>query len=382
MKRIVSIFLIFIGCNQLFAQENPNALKVLISSRVDTSSNDVRAIIKLYEQYYNSKPDSIYDNPYWNKKEKEQYKDFDFSRESIFQGNMESEMLFRYFSPFVMSVEPIGEKYQIRVLFSSSTTDPKYSGSKVWCIQKLNAIKENDAWVFENLIVELSKNWPSKRIGVIEYIYPPKHEFDFNEAKQGEKFCNRIIKRFNPTYNGTFKFYVTSSIDDMGLLENFDYYFVAITTGKTREGMILTAKGNENYPHEFVHKLLPNNENRGQVIEEGLATFLGTKESEKEYAELLNKLATDLTTNSERFNFKSIISQSVRFNGYQTAYSAGAAICELVYEKRGDEGLTELFMAKTRSYDEILAAVCSITNLTGQEFEKEWTEIIKNYYQP
>ena len=111
MKYFVIILLFFGGLNPLFAQEKTNDLSLLISSRVDTTSNDVKSIIKLYENYYKSNPDSIYDNPFWNKREKELYKDFDFSRDSIFQGGMNAKTLFKYFSPFLMSVEPIGEKY-------------------------------------------------------------------------------------------------------------------------------------------------------------------------------------------------------------------------------------------------------------------------------
>ena len=115
--------------------------------------------------------------------------------------------------------------------------------------------------------------------------------------------------------------YVTSSIDDMGLLENFDYYFVGITYGKAPGNRILTAKGNEYYPHEFIHKLLPENKNRGYVIEEGLAMFLGTKMDPREYKDRISKLAYDLKKNSDKINFKSVVSQEVQFNRYQTALS-------------------------------------------------------------
>jgi len=70
MKYFVIILLFFGGLNPLFAQEKTNDLSLLISSRVDTTSNDVKSIIKLYENYYKSNPDSIYDNPFWNKREK------------------------------------------------------------------------------------------------------------------------------------------------------------------------------------------------------------------------------------------------------------------------------------------------------------------------
>lgn len=380
MKNALSLFLFLICFNYLCAQNTTDKLSLLISSRVDTTSNDVKSVIKLYEDYYNSEPSLIYNNPFWNQKEKKQYKDFDFSRSSIFQGGMNAKQLFQYYSPFVLSVEPIGKKYQIRVLFSSATTDPKYAGSKVWCIQKLNAVKENGKWVLENLIVELSKKWLSKKKGIIHYIYPPNHLFDDESANSAEKFCNTIIQRFNSSYNDSFKFYVTSSVDDMGLLENFDYYFVGITTGKAREGIILTSKGNEYYPHELVHKLLPKNPNRSYLIEEGLAVFLGTKEDTVEYKKLLNKLATDLKIQPKKINFKSILSQSVRFNGYQTAYPAGAGVCELVYQLNGDEGLKQLMKSNTIDYNSLIKTLCFITKLTETDLEIEWNKTIEKYY--
>jgi len=381
-----TVFIVIVGVlanlNASTGQDQADPISLLVSSRVDTTSEDVRAVIALYENYYRSKPDSIYDNPYWNKREKELYRDFDFSRASIFQGGMNASTLFQYFSPFVMSVERIGEKYQIRVLFSSATTDPKYAGSKVWCIQKLNAVREEGQWVLENLIIDLSKNWSTKKHGYIEYIYPPSHQFDTHEAARAKHFCDEFIKNYNPNFNDTFKYYVTSSKDAMGLLENFDYYFVGITTGKAREGMILTAKGNEFYPHEFIHKLLPPNDKRGHVIEEGMAVFFGTKVNAQEYEDLMSKLAKDLNTDSETINFYTTISQEERNNGYQTAYPTGAAICELVYQQKGHVGLKKLMTADTKGYTNIVQSVCSITDLTEQELEYKWKEVLEMYYRP
>jgi hypothetical protein len=169
-------------------------------------------------------------------------------------------------------------------------------------------------------------------------------------------------------------------MDDMGLLENFDYYFVGITTGKAREGMILTAKGSEFFPHEFIHKLLPSNPKRNFVVEEGLAQFLGTKENKEEYESLMTKLAIDLEERSETINFKSVISQSERFNGYQTAYPAGAAICELVHGHSRDQGLLQLLMADTMEYRNLVRTICLITKLSEQELEMKWSETLKKYH--
>lgn len=275
-KHLLITFLLIFSQIGIYAQDQNEKIEVFVSSRVDTSNQDVRQIIELYTNYLNSRPDSIYDNPYWNTAEKELYKDFDLSRGSLFQGGIKPGLLFSIFIPFVLSVEPADDKYQIRVLLSRNDTDLKYMGSKVWCIQKLSAIKENDQWVLENLIVYLTEKWEKKTVGFIEYIYPPKFDFSYENANHALEFCQGIINRFNPGYDQPFKFYITNSIDDMGLLENFDYYFVGMTTGKAGEGKILSAKGNEFYPHEFVHQLLPKNKNQGFVITEGLAVFLGT----------------------------------------------------------------------------------------------------------
>lgn len=382
MKQTLITFLLSFLLLSSSAQNDTKKISALISSRVDTNSKDVKAIVQLYENYLNSRPDSIYDNPYWNTKEKLLYEDFDFSRESIFQGGMSPSRLCQFYPPFIMSVEPLGEKYQIRIMYSSATIEPKYAGSKVWCIQKLNAIKENENWVLENLVVELSKKWETKKLGRIEYIYPSTHNFDVEEAKQSISFCADIIKRFNPTYNDSFRYYVSSSIDDMGLLENFDYYFVGSTTGKAREGMILTAKGNEFYPHEFVHQLLPFNPLRGELINEGLATFLGTKNNVEEYKiRYLGKLAFDLKNVREKVNFKSVVSQEMRFNGYQTSYPGGAAICELVFNHSGDQGLIQLVKGNTSDYDNIMLTVRNITKLTNVEVVKRWEEVVLQYLQ-
>lgn len=379
MKQILITFLFSLTLYSLSAQDNLERISTLRSSRIDTSISEVNEVINLYENYLNSNPDSIYNNPYWNQKEKSLYKDFDFSRISMYQGGMTANQLCQIFTPFIMSVESIGKKYQIKVMFSSPTIDQKYAGSKVWCIHKLNAVKEGKQWFLENLIVELSEKWINKKVGEIEYVYPPSHDFETRQGKLSKQFCKDIIKRFNPTYNTLFKYYVTNSIDDMGLLENFDYYFVGITTGKARENMILTAKGNEYYPHEFIHQLLPANQNRGYVIEEGLAVFLGTKKDEIEYENLLMKLASDLKISPDKINFMSVVSQEVKFNGYQTAYPTGAVLCELVHNKTGDKGLCQLMAANTTDYKNITNAIMAITNLTLEEIIKEWNQIIQKY---
>jgi hypothetical protein len=325
----------------------------------------VKAVLNLYENYINSQPDSIYDNPYWNSEEKTRYKDFDFSRINIYNG-ISSSQLFRIYTPFVLSIEPIDEKFQIKVLYSNSATDPPYVGSKVWCIHKLNAIREKGIWKLENALEEKTKYWQKKQVGFIEYVFPREHQFNIERANKALTFCKEIISRFNGEYDKPFEFYLANGVDEMGELENFDYIFSGVTTGKAREGMILSSTGDEFYPHEFIHKLLPVNEDRGQVIEEGLATFLGTKENLEEYSSMMQKLAEDYNRRAS-YSLENILNNTVQWNGYPVAYPGGALICEVIYELKGDEGINKLVSGRTDGYEEIIRLTQNILQLEQNE---------------
>lgn len=340
-------------------------ISLQISARVDTTNREVKEVLQVYENYINAQPDSIYDNPHWNSEEKARYRDFDFSRSSMYNG-ISSRQLLRAYTPFVLSIEPRNAKYQIRVLYSNAATEPPYVGSKVWCIHKLNAIREKGAWKLENLITDKTKNWTTKQVGFVEYVYPREHQFDASRANVARVFCNDIVRRFNPEFDESFKFYLATGVDDMGELENFDFIFSGVTTGKAREGMILSSKGDESYPHEFIHKLLPVNENRGYVIEEGLATFLGTKEDTEEYLAIMRKLANDYEQ-SDSYSLENILNNTTQWNGYQSAYPGGALICEVIHEAKGDEGINQLIRGQSNTYNEIMKLTCGILQVDEAE---------------
>jgi len=385
----ILILLFLLSCKAEVAKVHPASslklqsanqrIKLQLSGRVDTTKQEVKAIVNLYENYINSSPDSIYNNPYWNQEEKAQYNDFDFSRVSLFNG-LNSTQLFSIYPPFVLSVEPVGDKYQIRVLYSNSAQEAPYVSSKVWCIHKLSAVKENKDWKLENLLVEETKDWVKTKIDFIEFIYPKAHQFNKKRARHSIDFCRTIIERFHPNFNNPFKFYITNGIDRMGLLENFDFYFTGTTTGKAREGMILSAKNDEFYPHEFIHKLLPANKDRGHVIEEGLATFLGTKEDKKEYHAIMKKLADDFNK-TPSYSLENILNNQVEWNGYPVAYPAGALICEVINGQQGDKGINQLIRGKSNNYKEIMSLALKILNTDEKELVSLIEQKLEAYRQ-
>src|SRR6478735_10599703 len=76
MNKIKLFFLLQIGLlgivTNAIGQSNPYSVVINISGRVDTSESVQRDIYYLLKNYLESRPDSIYDNPYWNANEKKE----------------------------------------------------------------------------------------------------------------------------------------------------------------------------------------------------------------------------------------------------------------------------------------------------------------------
>lgn len=108
-KNIISIWLILflLNTNKTFAQQAK--FDVIIHSRVDTMKIEIKEVALLWINYLNSKPDSLYDNPYWNNAEKFKFKSFDFSMEYLYK--FPSSQLLMYYKPTILSIEKEGDNY-------------------------------------------------------------------------------------------------------------------------------------------------------------------------------------------------------------------------------------------------------------------------------
>lgn len=88
-------------------------IPVQFTVRVDTTNADVGAVFRLWRDYLRSRPDSVRANPFWSEAEQRQYVDFDLSRKWVYP----EPHLLRYFVPRVLSIEPRGDKFEIRTLY-------------------------------------------------------------------------------------------------------------------------------------------------------------------------------------------------------------------------------------------------------------------------
>jgi hypothetical protein len=168
----------------------------------------------------------------------------------------------------------------------------------------------------------------------------------------------------------------------MGLLFGFDYYYLNYTTGMTYKWLnqIFSSNAGEYYPHEFVHIVLNDYKNSkcSYLVEEGLACFLGEFGSEK-YKWRVVRLAQDYLRNLPTYSLDTLFINGADWNGYQTSYPTGSILAEIIYEKKGYDGIRKLCESPTENSTEIYQAIKSITGLNKTQFEKIFRSKLKSY---
>lgn len=363
-KEIVSIciFLFLFASSQIYGQQSK--IDVGIHARVDTTQKEIKEVAELWINYLNSKPDSLYDNPYWNKAEKLKYKNFDFSIPYLYQ--FPSNQLLRYYKPTILSIEKEGANYGIRTFFAADGLEGEFRKSNPWCITKLYAVKEEGKWKLKNALPIITDKWNKKTIGKITFIYPPHHKFNNDLATKSSQFCNEIIKQFNFPGLEPFDFYITDSGDELGQLLNFDFYYAGYTTGiGMRENrMLLSGMGSEYYPHEFMHLLLPK-QDRHWMIEEGFATWKGGQNG-KTFEESAKRLANELAKN-DTISFTDILNKKWGWQ-YAAFYTTGAILCDIAYKKGGVMLVNELLKIPNDN-EKLIDNLCLLFDMEKKEFD-------------
>lgn len=362
---LICLFLITSFSNQLSGQQTK--VDVTIHSRVDTTNKEVKEVAALWIHYLNSRPDSIYDNPYWNNAEKSKFKDFDLSRAYLYQ--FPSSQLLESFKPTILSIEKEGENYCIRTIFSADGLQGASRTSNPWCITRLYAVKENNGWKLKNALPVITEKWNKKTVGKITFIYPPQHVFNEELAKKANLFCDQITKEFQFPDWKPFDFYITDSGDELGRLLNFDFYAAGYTTGTGMRDnrILLSGMGSEFYPHEFIHMIVPEFDRHG-LIEEGFATWKGGAMG-KTFDERASILAKEVDAN-DSVTFTDVLNQQWGWQ-YAAYYTTGAIFCKAAYDKGGIT-LVKKLLEIPNDNDKLVETMCSLFGIKKEDMNAFW----------
>lgn len=323
-----------------------------ITIRVDTTNTEVKKVYNLYKDYLNSRPDSVYVNPHWNRAEVSKYLDagmpgFDDSFMSMFSGDKAEDFL-HFYKPKVLQIDKVNnERYLIKTQFSAFCEDEAYRPYNPLCVTRLYAVKNATGdFKLENAKAYDTRNWKRYKYKNITYVVHPDCIFHKAEAKKAVKFCADIASKFNLEKMPQLTYYLTGDSDAMGKLFNYEYW-TSYTTGITNTafGEIYTAYGNEHFPHELVHLMFPGAKDdsyRPMIINEGIATWLAGAGKDESFDHGLKKLSAQLKDDTT-VTIDRIISFDYH-NPYDNdaLYVTGGVICKMVYDEHGIPGINKL----------------------------------------
>jgi hypothetical protein len=377
--------MVFYSCF-CFAQQ----IEVPISARVDTSKVVIKKVYKLYKNYLNSKPDSIYKNPFWNSKENDRYlksKLLRVDRSADLMYNFyNSKQYLNYYKPTVLQIDSISKgRYQIKTIFLVNNPEKEYLKFNPDCITKLYAVRGADGnFLLENCISFDTKNWKKYKFKYINYILHPKCNFNKKEATKAIAFCSKISKLFKIKPK-PFIYYVLPNADELGKLYNFEYWLSYIS-GQTNLPLneIFTTYSNENFPHEFVHLLLNSFDSEStmmiqpMILTEGIATWLaGAGYGETFEIGLID--VSGFLKNKSDVSLEKIMKFEVRkeFDN-NVLYVSGGVLFKFVFDKKGIDGVIKLYKCTNDNYK---ATLSELLEMEYEKIDKLVIDYIKNYSQ-
>lgn len=255
---------LLLTCHSLFGQV------VTYNHIADAEDSETQEVMTLFENYIASAPQENKANPYWNQEEQEKHKHYDFL-ESEFQPS-----LYMGFPVHVLSIQFNDRFCQIKAQFSYCQED---GSPYILATVNYHAKKENGKYKLYNALPYNRKFWKNRKVGLVDFYYPPYHEFNLDKANKLNDFIHEICSNFDvePT---PFEYYLADTYDEIQHLKGFDYYLgmggTSKPSGKATDDKVYCGGLGEYYPHEVVHLQIDEHyPNKHFWITEGLATYLG-----------------------------------------------------------------------------------------------------------
>lgn len=185
---------------------------------IENSTN--KEIIECWQSYLKSKPDSIYDNPYWNAEEKKKFKSFDLLNSEGYLSPSLYKLLDKGYNNEILSIEQKGDTYIIKSMFYFVL--PSSSQLYPLAITKVLA-KRDDKGEFKlyNWLPYHTRNWGTRKVGKINYIFHPQHPFNEYKAQKANKLLEKIAQTFKIEID-EIDYYIAPSCSEIFKLKGFE----------------------------------------------------------------------------------------------------------------------------------------------------------------
>lgn len=343
MKRIIFTFIAFsITIFSTYAQKIYSDSQVILDNQ---SNPDIAEINSLWENYLQSSPDSLYNNPCWNNADKLKYKSYDLLRS---EGYLSLYGLAEYgeLKNLVLSIKPIDSKYyDIHSMY--------YWGGfseypNVLCTTHVLAYKEDDGhFVLGNWLDYYSKDWKTVKRDNITFHYQV-YKRDKSKIEKTIKFVEFLNKEYDVTLDHL-DIYISKGWRETQKLKGFGYDFGETAISSTDDLGATTDIDNkiiysntymgEFYPHEMMRFLRLRYKNVHPLITDGLSEYYSDTQvmRGKTFKELFQNLDMFLSAHPEidLNQFDSFDSGNMT----EKNYLIGMVIINLIESKCGHGGV-------------------------------------------
>ncbi len=340
-KRTLFLLIYFGVAISSFAQ------KVTYNYLVDTANIEIKQVQQLFENYIHSRPDSLYNNPYWCEADKHNKSHFDLLAEEF------QPSLYMGFPVHVLSINSHHQVYTIKAMFSSCSQDaPPY----VLAIVNYVAKKENTLYKLSNYLNESRTKWKQHTSGLITFYYPNYHTFDPLKADQLNNFALGFCKNLN-IVPVEFEYYLADDFNELQSLKGIDYSLgmggEVKPTGRASDGRVFCSGLGESYFHEPVHILLGDHYKCHLWANEGVATYFGGSRGH-ELAWHLVKVNNYLQSNTI-VDLANLLTLQTLDEYTDFRYALGGFIVKRVFDKGGWPLLQQFLNAGTSDKDYYLS---------------------------
>lgn len=372
MKKLcISVVLLIICSTTVNAQE---LIDLPTAPRVDTTDAEVKKVYKLWQKHLSHQPNKIYDNPYWLEQQKKKCHDYDISRRWTYGYKLANGTnLHDAFglNPRVLSIEKQESRYAIKTLYAPNNLE---KSQEIYSIQRVFAGKENGEWKLFSVLPILTDDWQHKKVGDIEYIYPPNFKFDVNKAQDSASFVEHLTNKFDITIDEPINYYLAPSFMEMAKISGLDYAWDGNDgRGYPKNNQVFVGTGSEKYLHELVHTIFKEYE-LNSYIDEGLATYYGGM-GQRSFDQLIQSMAKKISANEALTLDKVMTGQRVSTPMF---YAGGAVLIKAAEEKGGTQAVKN-FLNHASNEDGIYRAMSQVLGVKKNEADQFWRKKVQEF---
>lgn len=329
---------------------NTTAQEISVNIGLDTINLERNIIVKLWSNYLKSNPDEINNNPYWLENDKIKYKSYDLLKS---EGFLSPSLYYFQLKNKILSISKEEDYYIIKSAFYSSET------FDIYAITNVVATKVNDKFYLTNYQPKLIKDWKTKTIGNITYLYYPEYNFDEKKAEQANAYLNKMCSIFelNPK---KINYFICRDCEDIFRVKGFDY---VLSMGNQKECgffdaynniVYATALAGENHQHEITHFINNYFPNANELLLTGLSAYWGENNSHNGKPLLYSiKRVNEYLKNHPEIDLNKPNEFWKLDEETNPQYVIGALICDLAIEKDGIKMLKNI-LNKSKTDEELL----------------------------